>query len=138
MAGKHANPWETVLIVFGVMGIAMGAFHWSASPWFIDSKAALATWLIDHGALWPLEATLPWWILTDYPEKNDVLTLLDGGLLVAYVVATACALAAAISFCLALATVSFGGWHSARFHHLAQTLIPVAAAGVRPATARTT
>ncbi|TPV97962.1 MAG: putative electron transport protein YccM [Beijerinckiaceae bacterium] len=34
VAGTAPKPWESVLIVFGVMGIASGAFHWSVSPWF--------------------------------------------------------------------------------------------------------
>jgi uncharacterized protein involved in high-affinity Fe2+ transport len=30
-----------------------------------------------------VDATAPWWVLTNYPDRNDVLTLLDGALLVA-------------------------------------------------------
>jgi polyferredoxin len=130
VAGANPKPWETALIVFGLMGIATGAFHWSASPWFIDAKQALATWLIDHGLTLLVAAQPPWWILTDYPDRSDAMTLLDGFVLIAYILATACVLGGAISLALAAAARALGTWSSARFHHLAQALIPLAACGV--------
>lgn len=124
------NAVETLLIVFGLLGVAVGAFHWLASPWFIAMKQALAEWLVDAGVMWPLEWSAPWWVLTNYPDQNDVLTLLDGAVLVGYIVATALLLGGAISALLALATWALGPWAWPRFHHLAQTLIPLAACGV--------
>ena len=121
---------ETLLIVFGLLGIAVGAFHWSASPWFVTVKQVLAGWLVDHGILWPLEWTLPWWLLTNYPGQNDVMTLLDGTLLIAYVLVTALLLGGAVSALLALAARGLGRWSWQRFHHLAQTLMPMAGCGV--------
>lgn len=130
VAGTRTNPWETALILFGLMGIAVGAFHWSVSPWFVDVKQSLATWLVNHGVLWPLEMSLPWWILTNYPAQNDVLTVLDGTLLLGYIAATAIVLGAVLTALLALATQILGRWSWPRFHHLAQTLIPLAGCGV--------
>jgi polyferredoxin len=130
VAGKTAKPWETVLIVFGLMGLAVGAFYWAASPWFVAAKQWAAGRLVESGATWPLEAAAPWWVLTNYPERNDVLTLLDGALLVAYILATALASGALTTAALALGTRSLGVWQAARFHHLAQALIPLAGAGV--------
>jgi hypothetical protein len=89
VAGTTPKPWETVLITFGLMGIAVGAFHWSASPWLVAIKETAAEGLVEMGQTWPLEASAPWWLLTNYPERNDVLTLLDGTVLVAYVLAIA-------------------------------------------------
>ena len=54
IAGAAPKPWESLLIIFGLMGIAMGAFHWSVSPWYVALKQAVAGWLVDHGVLWPL------------------------------------------------------------------------------------
>ena len=85
VAGEAPEPWETVLIVFGMMGIAVGAFLWSASPWLVMAKIHAAEFLIDNGLDSLLKVTLPWWILTDYPARNDVLTLLDGALLIAFI-----------------------------------------------------
>jgi len=130
VAGKHPNPWETALIVLGLSGVAVGAFHWSASPWYVVMKQQLAGYLVGHDILWPLETAAPWWIFTNYPEANDVLTLLDGAVLLAYIAATAILSALTIAACLGLAVRSLGSWSAARLHHLAQTLIPPAAAGV--------
>jgi hypothetical protein len=130
VAGQTAKPWETVLIVFGLMGLAIGAFQWSTSPWFVYAKLWAAQRLIEAGMSWPLEATAPWWMLTDYPLQNDVLTLLDGGLLAAYILAAALACGVSATLMLALAARCLGGWSTARFHHLAQALIPLAGAGV--------
>jgi len=135
VAGDTPRPWETLLIIFGLMGVAVGAFHWSASPWYIDIKQAAATWLIDHDITWPLEIEPPWWILTHYPQQNDTMTLLDGGVLLFYIFATALILGAAISLGLAFAALCLGATtstdrFSARFHHLAQCLIPMAGCGV--------
>ena len=129
-AAGRTDPWETALIFFGLMGIAAGAFHWSDSAWFVAVKQTLAEWLVDHGILWPLEASAPWWILTDYPERNDVLTLLDGAVLIGYIAATALTVGAVLSALTALATRALAGWSWARFHHLAQSLVPLAGCGV--------
>ncbi|MCZ4088977.1 4Fe-4S binding protein [Sinorhizobium psoraleae] len=130
VAGEHPKPWETVLIVFGLMGVAVGAFHWTASPWFNATKLWAAERLVESSVLWPLEIFPPWWVLTNYPERSDVLTLLDGAILVFYVLATALAVGFAITLLLSIATLCLGRWNPGRFHHLAQTLIPIASAGV--------
>jgi polyferredoxin len=130
VAGTAPKPWESALIIFGLMGVAIGAFHWSVSPWFIALKQALAGWLVDHNVVWPLKLQPPWWILTDYPSVNDQMNFLDGCVLLAYIVATAAVIGAAISFCLWLAARSLGPAPSPRFHHFAQSLIPIAGCGV--------
>jgi polyferredoxin len=130
VAGNRASPWETALILFGLMGIAVGAFHWSASPWFIDAKQVAADYLVEAGVVWPLEHAAPWWLLTNYPAQNDVLTLLDGVLLIGYIGATAVVCSAVLSALLAASVRAAGGWSWARFHHLAQALIPMAGCGV--------
>lgn len=126
----QTSHWQTVLILFGLMGVAFGAFDWPTSPRFVAIKQALAERLVDHGIVWPLEASAPWWLLTDYPMKSDVLTILDGVVLVGYILGVAAIMGAALSASLALATIASGRWSWRRFHHLAQTLIPLAAAGV--------
>jgi polyferredoxin len=130
VAGSEPSAEQTFLILFGMLGIAVGAFQWASSPWYIDAKQTLATWLIEHGATWPLETSLPWFVLTNYPDHNDVLTLLDGGLLLAYIAATALVIGSALSALVAVATRVLGPWSWARFHHLTQTLIPIAGCGV--------
>jgi hypothetical protein len=80
--------------------------------------------------MWPLAAHLPWFLLTNYPGNNDVLTPLDGGLIIGYIGAVAVLIGLATSACLALAARALGPWRSARFHHLAQGLLPIAGCGV--------
>ena len=129
VAGLKAKPWETVLIVFGLLGIAIGAFLWSASPWLVKAKIASAGFLVGHGLQDLLQITLPWWVLTDYPAHNDVLTLLDGALLLAFIITFALVNGAIVSASLAMASLA-SGWSVKRFHHYAQALIPLAGAGV--------
>lgn len=130
VSGGNAKPWETALIVFGLLGVAPGAFLWSSSPWLAPIKQRLAEWLVAHDLVKLLEPSLPWWILTNYPAHNDVLSPLDGALLVAYIVATAIVLGTAIVACLAVAARALGPFRLATLHHLAQSLIPIAGCGV--------
>lgn len=130
VAGSEPKPVETLLIVFGLLGIAAGAFHWQSSAWLVTLKQAIAGWLIDQNVIWPLEPLAPWWILTNYPAQNDALSLLDGALLVGYIVASAVVIGSAVSVCLMAAARLLGRSPGSRFHHLAQGLIPIAACGV--------
>jgi hypothetical protein len=68
--------------------------------------------------------------LTDYPAVNDQMTVLDGAMVLAYIVATALAIGVPVSLCLWLAARSLGGKPGPRFHHFAQSLIPIAGCGV--------
>ena len=125
-----AGDVETLLILFGLLGIAAGAFHWAGSGLYIDAKQAIATWLIDHGIVWPVEASAPWWILTNYADRNDVMTLLDGAVMIGYILALALGIGFFTGACVALATRLLGPWSWARFHHIVQSFIPLAGCGV--------
>ena len=131
VAGSEPRPWETWLIAFGLMGLATGAFHWASSPWFVAAKQAAAEWLIDRGLTWPVTAQAPWWVLTSYPDLNDVMTPLDGLVLFAYLLAATLAIGGTVLLLVAAASRVIGDRQQrARFHHLAQSLIPVAGCGV--------
>jgi polyferredoxin len=85
----QASRWEAILLVYGVLGIALGAFQWSASPWFVALKQGIAEWMVEHDLLVLLQDNAPWWLLTHYPEANDAFTWLDGLLILFYIAATA-------------------------------------------------
>lgn len=130
LGARDGDRWQTLLIVFGLLGVAIGAFHWSASPWFVAAKQALAEWLVDREWFWPLDTDAPWWLLTHYPEKNDVFSWLDGGVLLVYIGVTAVVLGGVTLALLAAAIRCAGRWHGQRLHHLALALIPLAGCGV--------
>jgi polyferredoxin len=126
----RATFWESLLIVFGLCGVAIGAFHWTASPWCIALKQTLAEWCVGHDIWWPLSTNAPWWLLTQYPLNNDVFSWLDGTVIVVYIALTALLLGAALSACMAIAVRLTGPWSVQRFHHLVQSLIPIGGCGV--------
>ncbi|KVM67932.1 MULTISPECIES: 4Fe-4S binding protein [Burkholderia] len=130
LGDAQASAWDTALILYGLLGVAIGAFHWSASPWFVTIKQWLAGWLIDHDITWPLETNAPWFLLTHYPEQNDVFSWLDGGLVVSYIVGTGLVYGTALLIVLSAATAMLGRFERVRLHHLTQALIPLAGAGV--------
>ncbi len=86
---KDANHWDILLLLFGMLGVATGAFQWSASPWFVQMKQAIAEWLIERDSFWMLDSNAPWWVLTHYPETNDVFSWLDGASILLYIGAMA-------------------------------------------------
>ncbi len=127
---KQGKTWDSILILYGLLGIAIGAFHWTVSPWFIVVKQALAGWLIEHDILWPLETNAPWFILTHYPEQNDVFSWLDGAVFLGYTTVTALIYGTVLALLLAGAIRSIGAWSLERFNHITQALIPLAGCGV--------
>jgi len=126
-----ATGWQTLLLLGGVIGLAMGAFHWSVSPWFITAKQWAAEWLINRDITWPLATNAPWWVFTNYPGNNDVFSWLDGGLLLGYIFSTALVLGSGLAVLLYGAAWSLRTERTRQtFFHLSQALIPLAGCGV--------
>jgi len=128
MVAADARRWEVGLLTYGLIGTAIGAFQWSASPWFVEAKLALAEWLIERNSFALLGDDAPWWLLTHYPQANDVFTWLDGGMILAYIGASALAIGGWIDLWLRLAgrLAGYAGAHL----RLAYALIPLGGAGV--------
>lgn len=122
------SPWESRLLLFGVIGLAMGAFNWTLSPWFITLKQGLATWLVDRNLLWPLRDNAPWWLLTHYPEVNDSFSWLDGASILLYLGASALLLGGGLWLLLRLAARLAG--QPALYPSLTLSLIPLGAGGL--------
>ena len=141
----EGGGWQTALIVFGLMGLAVGAFLWSASPWFVSLKQSAAAWLVARDIYWPLADGAPWFILTHYPEVNDSFSWLDGAVILCFIGGAAAVVGGAV-FCglwladRALPAAERPGVRDADgrllrsrlagVHKLAQGLIPAAGAGV--------
>jgi polyferredoxin len=125
----EARAWDAALIVFGMIGLAIGAFEWSAMRWFVDLRMTLANHVLEHGPAWLLADNAPWWLLTHYPDAHDVFTWLDGALIVGWIVGTALLLGGVISLCLALASLPARGIRS-RAYALSYALTPLAGIGL--------
>lgn len=125
LKNEDVSRWEVLLLVYGLLGVAVGAFQWSASPWFVWLKQNLALWLIKNQVEWPLLDNAPWWLLTHYPEFNDSFSWLDGGLILFYIIASALLLGSVILFLLYCSARLLG--QTTILWHLAYGLTPVAA-----------
>jgi hypothetical protein len=125
---QHGSAWDVRLLLFGVIGLAMGAFQWTLSPWFIALKQHLAEWMVSRDWLWPLQDNAPWWLLTHYPQLNDSFSWLDGACIVLYLAASSLVVGGGCWLLLHLAA----RWASdgAMFRPLALTLTPLAGAGL--------
>jgi polyferredoxin len=125
---RTLSPWDARLLLFGVIGLAMGAFQWTVSPWFIALKQSLAQWLIGHDLLWPLQDSAPWWLLTHYPALNDSFSWLDGFSIVLYLTASALVLGGGLLILLRAAARLAGD--PTLYLPLSLTLTPLGAAGL--------
>ncbi|PKM46710.1 MAG: hypothetical protein CVV05_03285 [Gammaproteobacteria bacterium HGW-Gammaproteobacteria-1] len=127
---QQTRPWEARLLVFGMLGVAFGAFQWSASPWFVALKQRAAGWLVDRDSFFLLQDDAPWWLLTHYPQANDTFSWLDGLLLLGYIGAQALLVGGWIWGMLHLAGRLLPG--SAQDHalRLSHALIPLAGISV--------
>lgn len=129
-AAAASRPWPARLLVFGLLGLAPGAFQWSASPWFVALKQGAAQWLIERGHDgWWFRDDLPWWLLTHQPDAGDVFSLLDGAAILAFMGACTLALGGATWLALRAAAWLAGG-AARRWNELAPALIPLAGTGL--------
>ena len=126
---NEAKTADAITLLFGVLGVATAAFQWTVSPWFLHIKLTVAEWLVDREHFALLADNAPWWLLTHYPEANDVFTWLDGGLILAYLL---------LGGGLLGALLLLGPWLAARairavthsWQRFALALAPMAAASV--------
>lgn len=125
---QHGH-WDSTLLLFGMIGLAMGAFQWTVSPWFITLKQTVAEWLVDRDIFWPLEANAPWWLLTHYPQANDAFSWLDGAAILSYIGASSLVIGGAL-WLLLRGAVRLMNRGDNLFHHLALTLTPLGGAGL--------
>lgn len=130
LAASTASRWDAMLIVYGLLGLALGAFQWTASPWFVSLKLASVEYVVDNGPAWLLRSDAPWWLLTNYPEARDVFTWLDGALIVFYIGATALVMGAAVMTTLVVAARALPGPRAPNVYRLSYALTPLAGLAV--------
>jgi len=127
---QETRPWEARLVVFGLLGVAFGAFQWSASPWFVALKQRVAEWLIARNDFALLQDNAPWWLLTHYSQVNDTFSWLDGLCILFYIGTTALLVGGWIWSWLHLAGRSLPGNRRRNGVRLAYSLIPLAGVSV--------
>jgi polyferredoxin len=119
----RAEAW---LLIWGLFGVAIGAFRWSSDARFVAWRQHGAAWLAEREWWALLDTNAPWWLLTHYPAVGDAFTWLDGLLIPAYIGATALLIGGFLQA---------GAWLAGRLSRLpwtvlAATWIPAAGAGL--------
>jgi len=117
------------MLLFGVLGVATMAFQWSSSPILVDIKMSMAEWLLGRGHELLLQNDAPWWLLTHFPEANDVFTWLDGTVIATYLIGGGFALGAVLTLAMALASW-LAGRDGPGFVRITLGLVPLGAASV--------
>lgn len=128
---KNNSVWDSALLLYGLLGIAIGAFQWTVSPWFIQLKQSVAVWLVGHNIMWPFDTEhVAWWMLTHYPENNDVFSWLDGASILVYILMTALVVGSLLALLVGISIRLSRVFHWSAFNHLCQAFIPIAGCGV--------
>lgn len=126
LAARPAGWPELLLLFYGLLGVAIGAFQWTVSPWFVRGKQAAAEWLVVHEIYWPLDYGAPWWLLTQSPQTGDAFSWLDGAAVLAYILAVTLVLGSALMLlCWLAGRLARMDWRA-----LSLALVPLAGAGL--------
>ena len=128
-APRDVTTAEALLLLFGVLGLALGAFHWTVSPWFVAAKQRAAEWLVEREWYGLLQDNAPWWLLTHYPDVNDAFTWLDGALIAGYLFASAL-IVGGIAWCSVAGAARLARDSRVDWRVLALCLVPVAGGSV--------
>lgn len=124
--GAAPRTGEILLLCFGMLGVAIGAFQWTVNPWFVALKQRAAEWLVDREMFWLLGDSPAWWLLTRQPAANDVFSWLDGAAILAWIIGVALLLGGtALLATLAAARLACLDWR-----RLALGLVPLAGIGL--------
>lgn len=126
LSGAVPRTADALLLIFGLLGVAVGAFQWTVSPWFVRLKQAAAEWLVARDIFWPFETNAPWWLLTHQPEAGDLFAWLDGAAVLAYILAVTLLLGGLVWFgTVAAARLAGRDWRA-----LTLALVPLAGIGL--------
>lgn len=125
---EKTSLWEMRLLLYGIIGVAIGAFTWN-NAWFAAKTNALSGWFIEHNILWPLNENAPWWIFTNYPTLRDQFSWLYGSCVTIFILGSGLTFGLFLSASLSLIQ-RMAGKTAAFKKHLAQAYLPVGAAGL--------
>ncbi|MFZ5843093.1 MAG: 4Fe-4S binding protein [Pseudomonadota bacterium] len=128
LRGNRAlTPWHHRLLLYGMLGLASGAFQWSVSPWLVQLKQFLAGIAVKQEWWWLLQDSPAWWLLTRYPSANDVFNWLDGLCLLIYLTVAALVIGGSVDLATRIAArLAVGRSHREVACRLLETLTPMA------------
>ncbi|MCK5877766.1 MAG: hypothetical protein KAG43_09040, partial [Candidatus Marithrix sp.] len=87
---------ETWFLFLGT-GIALGGFLWLVLPFYQDLRQIIGEkFIIDYGWYWLAESGSPW-LMSVHPERHEVFTWLDFGLIVSFMITCMLILTAILS-----------------------------------------
>ena len=121
------SRWDGVMLVYGLLGLSVGVFQWSVSPWLVDMKGRMAGWLTMHG-WFLLFKTMPSWLLMRYPPVIGGVTWFDGLSIVLYIGGTALVLGGWVTLWLWIAEKILE--RPGEMWRLAYSLVPLAGIGI--------
>jgi 4Fe-4S binding domain len=128
--GKKNSFFDSLLILYGLCGLALGAFQWTNSFWFAHYRDVIDSWFLAHQLTGIFNTHVPWWIFTHYPERGDVFTWMYGFEVIAYILLVGFAIGAILTALISLSVKITGQLTLSRFNHLSQSLIPLGACSV--------
>ena len=132
---KYGNTnqsiWSSLLLIYGLCGVALAAFQWTNSFWLIHLRDIVESWFLVHNILWVFNTNAPWWIFTNYANQNDVFTWAFGFELIAYILGIGLILGSLILALISFATIIINKSYKVTiFNHLSLSLIPLGACSV--------
>ncbi len=129
----HTNQsiYTSLLIIYGLCGIALAAFQWTNSFWLNHMRDVVESWLLVHNIMWVFNTNAPWWIFTNYPEEHDVFTWIFGIELIIYIAGIGFIIGSTILLLISItAKIANSGYKLSVFNHLSQSLIPLGGCSV--------
>jgi hypothetical protein len=127
---KKNSLMDSLLIVFGLCGLALGAFQWPTSFWFTHFRDIIDSWFLAHQITWVFDTNAPWWIFTHYPERGDVFSWIYGIEVVTYILSVGFLIGIILTSLISFAVKITGQLSVLRFNHVALSLIPLAGCSV--------
>lgn len=127
---KNGNIYDSLLIIYGLGGLALAAFQWTNSFWFQHFRSVIESWFLAHGIEWVFKTNAPWWILTNYPEHGDVFSWIYGIEILSYILIVGFLFGSVNTILIGAAVKVSGKLTLKRFNHLSQSLIPLLASSI--------
>jgi polyferredoxin len=123
--GKKNSFYDSLLIIFGLCGLALAAFQWPNSFWFAHFRDVLDSWLLAHQITWAFNTNVPWWVFTHYPERGDVFSWVYGFEVLIYILSVGFVMGTILTILTIFSVKMTGPLTLARFNHFSQSLIPL-------------